>query len=97
MPSVITTDETGSERQKMPTGAVVMRAIWISTDQMRSLMRIADGVGVARLVLVGDTRRQVASDAVDAVGSVADPGRGAQHRGGSDRRAGNRRPSSRQC
>ena len=26
----------------------------VSTDQMRELMRIADGLGVARLVLVGD-------------------------------------------
>ncbi|MDE0278737.1 MAG: relaxase domain-containing protein, partial [Defluviicoccus sp.] len=46
-------------------GAVVVldEASMVSTDQMRSLMRIADGLGVARLVLVGDTRQLRAVDA----------------------------------
>ena len=46
-------------------GAVLVldEASMVSTDQMRSLMRIADGLGVARLVLVGDTRQLRAVDA----------------------------------
>ena len=42
---------------------VLDEASMVSTDQMRSLMRIADEVGVARLVLVGDTRQLRAVDA----------------------------------
>ena len=42
---------------------VLDEAAMVSTDQMRRLMRIADGVGVARLVLVGDTRQLRAVDA----------------------------------
>ena len=42
---------------------VLDEASMTSTDQMRSLMRIADGLGVARLVLVGDTRQLRAVDA----------------------------------
>ncbi|MDD9993369.1 MAG: AAA family ATPase, partial [Rhodospirillales bacterium] len=46
-------------------GAVLVldEASMTSTDQMRSLMRIADGLGVARLVLVGDTRQLQAVEA----------------------------------
>ena len=43
--------------------AVLDEASMVSTDQMRSLMRIAEGLGVARLVLVGDTRQLRAVDA----------------------------------
>ena len=42
---------------------VLDEASMVSTDQMRQLMRIADGLGVARLVLVGDTRQLRAVDA----------------------------------
>ena len=42
---------------------VLDEASMVSTDQMRRLMRIADGLDVARLVLVGDTRQLRAVDA----------------------------------
>ena len=42
---------------------VLDEASMVSTDQMRQLMRIADRLGVARLVLVGDTRQLRAVDA----------------------------------
>ena len=42
---------------------VLDEASMVSTDQMRQLMRIADGLGVARLVLVGDTRQLRAVEA----------------------------------
>ena len=42
---------------------VLDEAAMVSTDQMRSLMRIADELDVARLVLVGDTRQLRAVEA----------------------------------
>ena len=42
---------------------VLDEASMVSTDQMRSLMRIADALDIARLVLVGDSRQLRAVDA----------------------------------
>ena len=48
-------DGNGSLRELFGGAVLVLdEASMVSTDQMRELMRIADGLGVARLVLVGD-------------------------------------------
>ncbi len=51
--------------KRMFGGALVVldEASMVSTDQMVSLMRIADRLGVARLVVVGDTKQLRAVDA----------------------------------
>ena len=59
-------DERAEERLKrMFGGALVVldESSMVSTDQMVSLMRIADRLGVARLALVGDTKQLRAVDA----------------------------------
>ena len=59
-------DERAEDRLKrMFGGALVVldESSMVSTDQMGSLMRIADRLGVARLALVGDTRQLRAVDA----------------------------------
>ena len=61
-------DENGAASNdlgKLFGGSVLVldEASMVSTDQMRSLMRIADKLEVARLVLVGDTRQLRAVEA----------------------------------
>jgi len=59
-------DERAENRLKrMFGGALVVldESSMVSTDQMGSLMRIADRLGVARLVVVGDTKQLRAVDA----------------------------------
>ena len=57
-------------------GAVVVldEASMVSTDQMRQLMRIADGLGVARLVLVGDRSQLRAVEAGQPFRQLQDAG-----------------------
>ncbi len=57
-------------------GAVLVldEASMVSTDQMRQLMRIADGLGVARLVLVGDRSQLRAVEAGQPFRQLQDAG-----------------------
>ncbi len=68
----------GGDRKLRETfgGSVLVldEASMVSTDQMRDLMRIADGLGVARLVLVGDTRQLRAVDAGQPFRQLQDAG-----------------------
>ncbi len=53
------------DQKELFSGSVLVldEASMVSTDQMRSLMRIADALDIARLVLVGDSRQLRAVDA----------------------------------
>ena len=57
-------------------GAVLVldEASMVSTDQMRELMRVADGLGVARLVLVGDRSQLRAVEAGQPFRQLQDAG-----------------------